>query len=214
MKNDKPTSRKQRAAETKNRIYQTAADLIQRNGFENVQIEDICREANISMGLFYNYFSSKADILSSTFEYVTAEKYEEIFQKHLQGLTGLRMLRAFFVRSLELHCLEYNKKELQNHYANLLTHRFRGSEVTDQSRNNYVIFSTALNEAKETGELPSTLDVASTAKKLSMLLRGIIFEYLISDVQKETFDYEEIIRLVLDPYLLGLAHSLPEASSS
>ena len=95
--------------------------------------------------------------------------------------------------------------ELQNHYANLLTHSIRGSEVTDESRNNYLILSTALSEAKAAGELPSSLDIALTVKRLSMLLRGIIFEYLISNVHKDPFDYESIIREVLDPYLAGLS---------
>ena len=205
MKKDKPTARKQRAAETKNRIYQAAKELIETNGFENVQIEDICSRANISTGLFYNYFSCKADILSSTFQHTTSEKYESIDREHLQNLVGFKKIRSFFSHSLKLHWTEYNKHELRNHYANLLTHRYRGSEVTDFSRTNYVIFIEALNEAKEIGELPQHLDVLDIAQNLTLLLRGIIFEYLLSDDSKEAFNYETAINQILVPYLAGLS---------
>ena len=50
--------RKQQALETKQKIFQATMELIDENGVENVQIEDISRKANVSVGLFYKYFAN------------------------------------------------------------------------------------------------------------------------------------------------------------
>ena len=62
------TSRQIQAAETKNRIYQAAIELLASKGFENMTISEISRRAEVSVGTFYLYFSSKTDILAEVFK--------------------------------------------------------------------------------------------------------------------------------------------------
>jgi AcrR family transcriptional regulator len=57
------TKRQIKANETRDRIYQTALELLETQGYETIRIEDICQKAGVSIGSFYNYFSSKNDIL-------------------------------------------------------------------------------------------------------------------------------------------------------
>ena len=47
--------RQARAAETRKRIVTAAKKLITENGFENVSIEEIAKEAEVSTGSFYTY---------------------------------------------------------------------------------------------------------------------------------------------------------------
>ena len=61
--------RQARAAETRKRIVAAAKKLITENGFENVSIEDIAKEAEVSTGSFYTYFKKKEDVI----EELTAE---------------------------------------------------------------------------------------------------------------------------------------------
>jgi len=63
MREKELTSRELKAIQTKNRIYKTALELIERDGFDKVAIGDICKAAEVSVGLFYYYFPSKNDIL-------------------------------------------------------------------------------------------------------------------------------------------------------
>ena len=75
------TSRQIRAEQTKHRIYKTARDLIIKKGFDNVTIDEICRTAGISKGLFYHYFNSKDEI-------IILEGYsecDEYFDKHVRN---------------------------------------------------------------------------------------------------------------------------------
>jgi len=62
------TNRQIQAAETKDRIYQAAIELLESKGFENMTISEISRKAEVSVGTFYLYFSSKTDILAEVFK--------------------------------------------------------------------------------------------------------------------------------------------------
>ena len=64
----KITSRQLQAQKTKDRIYSTALRLMKTKGFDNVTIEDIISEAQVSVGTFYNYFSSKNAIIEELYK--------------------------------------------------------------------------------------------------------------------------------------------------
>lgn len=62
------TKRQQRSLETREKIYNTAIELIKNHGYENVTINDICEKAKVSVGSLYHQFSSKDEILVSCSE--------------------------------------------------------------------------------------------------------------------------------------------------
>src|SRR4030066_37004 len=51
--------------EKRNLIMETGLALFATEGYHNVSVSDIAREANISKGLIYNYFKSKEELLQS-----------------------------------------------------------------------------------------------------------------------------------------------------
>lgn len=60
---EKLTSRDLQAQETKRKLVRTSMELIAKEGYRNVTISRICRECGVSVGTFYQYFSSKKDII-------------------------------------------------------------------------------------------------------------------------------------------------------
>ena len=58
------TKQKQKSQETKERIFQAAKNILQRSGYENLSIKNICEEAGVSNGSFYHHFKTKDDLLS------------------------------------------------------------------------------------------------------------------------------------------------------
>ena len=58
------TKRQEQARETKNRIYNSAIELMEKEGFDNITIADIREKAGVSVGAFYHYFASKNDFAS------------------------------------------------------------------------------------------------------------------------------------------------------
>lgn len=58
------TKQKLKSKETKERIFQAAKAILQRSGYENLSIKNICEEAGVSNGSFYHHFKTKDDLLS------------------------------------------------------------------------------------------------------------------------------------------------------
>ena len=58
-------SRQQRKSqETKEKIFRAAKRILQKKGYEELSIKNICEEAGVSNGSFYHHFKTKDDLLS------------------------------------------------------------------------------------------------------------------------------------------------------
>ena len=58
-------SRQQRKSqETREKIFQAAKKILQKKGYEELSIKNICEEAGVSNGSFYHHFKTKDDLLS------------------------------------------------------------------------------------------------------------------------------------------------------
>lgn len=66
---------------TKQLIDDTVKVLIDRIGLENITIEDICKEANITRSNFYYYYKNKNDMIIGRFEYM-----DKFFENEIKPL--------------------------------------------------------------------------------------------------------------------------------
>lgn len=171
------SKRKQQANETKKRIYSAAAALIREKGFENVRIEDISKRANVSMGLFYNYFTSKADVLTESFIENTNGLHMRIKDEYLQGLRGLEKLEEFIRRVADLRINVYNKEELKQHYINIMLYPERYFRTQDNSAI-IAIITEAIEEAKQDGIIREDAPSHLIAGRTSAIIRGVTLDGL------------------------------------
>ncbi|MDP4085954.1 MAG: TetR/AcrR family transcriptional regulator [Bacillota bacterium] len=63
---------------TKQKILNIALQLLSEKGFDQMQVNQICKLAGISVGAFYHHFSSKEDIIIETYKEV-----DEYFIQHV-----------------------------------------------------------------------------------------------------------------------------------
>lgn len=63
---EKPTisRQQQKSRETRERIFRAAKRILERQGYEELSIKNICEEAGVSNGSFYHHFKTKDDLLS------------------------------------------------------------------------------------------------------------------------------------------------------
>lgn len=61
---EKLSRQQQKSKETKERIFQAAKRILQKKGYEELSIKNICEEAGVSNGSFYHHFKTKDDLLS------------------------------------------------------------------------------------------------------------------------------------------------------
>ena len=56
------------AGDTRERLLETAMELISTESYASVSVDDICKKAKIKTGSFYYFFPSKADLAVAAFE--------------------------------------------------------------------------------------------------------------------------------------------------
>ena len=65
MKEKEQISRQQqKSLEKKKKIFKAAKRILQKGGYEELSIKNICEEAGVSNGSFYHHFKTKDDLLS------------------------------------------------------------------------------------------------------------------------------------------------------
>lgn len=65
QRDEKELSRQQqKSMETKARIFDAAKHILQKKGYEELSIKNICEKAGVSNGSFYHHFKTKDDLLS------------------------------------------------------------------------------------------------------------------------------------------------------
>ena len=82
---------------TKEKILNTAAEIVQHKGFKNTSIQDILKASGVPKGSFYYYFDSKEDFGLQLIDY-----YYDFFSVMVEEFLGaeqdppLQRLRRFF----------------------------------------------------------------------------------------------------------------------
>tara|TARA_B100001989_G_C24517789_1_gene454142 strand:+ start:378 stop:1025 length:648 start_codon:yes stop_codon:yes gene_type:complete len=68
--------------DTKQKLIETAIELIWRESYNGVSVDEICKKADVKKGSFYHYFPSKAHLAVETMDSCMEEtkiKYDDIF---------------------------------------------------------------------------------------------------------------------------------------
>jgi len=193
--------RKRQALETKERIFNATISLINERGYENVLMEEITQRAGVSSGLFYNYFASKADVLTESFYYRSNKYYESMEKEWLQDVAGLEKLRLIIHHVAILRMEIYDKEELRHHHSNLLTMHERLENVQGNSEKLFDMITESLNEAVIAGDISKDLDLTTIRNIVLLVLRGATWEYLGSN---NNYPFEEITWHVISNYIKGL----------
>jgi TetR/AcrR family transcriptional regulator, fatty acid metabolism regulator protein len=193
MTNKSISKRRTQALETKDRIYSTAIDLMDREGFDNITIADISKKAGVSVGAFYHYFTSKNDILAEIFH-----KADEYFSTSV--LPGLK------TGSVPEKIVDYF-----DYYAKFNVSS--GVELTQQLFNPKIkffirkdrpmitILEDLIQEGQEKKEIRTDEDPEELSRYLFVMARGIVFEW---SVYEGSYDLEALMH----KYMLSLVSTL------
>ena len=61
------------ALDSRTRLLAAARDLLWRNSYATVSVDDLCRRAAVNKGSFYHHFPSKAELATAAFEAMWSE---------------------------------------------------------------------------------------------------------------------------------------------
>ena len=164
----KMTVRSLRAQKTKKKLFQSAAKLMDKYGYENVTIEDICRKAGVSIGAFYHYYNSKSDIIMEVFKQIDYY-FEEMVAP---GFTddAVANIKTFFH-----HYAQFHVNQGYGHTSMVV--KIQNSFFLDKSRYIHIKLNELVASAKTQGAFISDENDETIADFFLVVARGMLFDW-------------------------------------
>ena len=195
MNKSEPTSRQKQAMMTKKKIFTVAVSLMQKHGFEETSIEQICKKAKVSVGSFYNYFGSKHDVLLMVYE--SADQYfKDVVEPQIHSLDPAEQILRFFS-----YYAQYNTQN----GLDFVTHLYGNSDnklFLDYSRYMHQLLRNLLQDARDNGRLSDAMPFEEIEPFLFLIARGIVNDWCLHDgsydlEQKMLRCFQTILPLVI-----------------
>jgi len=178
--------------EKRNLIISAALHEFSRANYNTASINQICRRANIAKGSFYQYFTDKLDL----YVYIMTLGIEEkirFFSKAVTEFNTLTLEEQF--RLLFLKGVEFAKKHplyaaLGEQFSKENDTSAKLAVIKEGNRQSESLFMRMIQNAKERGEIDSTVDTLA----LSLLLQSInntVYNYMLDKYGEANYQHNE-----------------------
>lgn len=184
---------------TKDRLIETAVELIWRNSYGSVSVDEICKTADVKKGSFYHFFPSKVDLAVAAMEqYYTESKplFDEIFSASRTPLERFEKL---------VDVILVKQKEIAKQYGHVCGCPFAslGSEMAGQEeviRENIQntigkyktkYYESTIQEMVDQGVMPENTDVSAKAQEVYSYLLG---QVMLARIQNDLTPLNESLR--------------------
>ncbi len=201
------TKREIKSRQTREKIFDTAEQLINNHGHQYLTVKNLCEMAEISNGTFFHFFSSKEEMLLQYLQNkvgLHCESFRNYFETNLeQDKVDRNMLElvAFFYAQYAKYCVESGVEFMSIYYN--VKNKFRGTRRDYQESSNKFIAKSAkyLEIAKNEGFIQPDISTMEVGEDLVTLAKGAIFEWCTAD---GAFDLEKLITKMVRIYLNGI----------
>jgi len=157
----------QRRAQTRQKIIKSARKLFKNQGFDEVSVNQIVKEANVAKGTFYQYYETKIDVLVDLTRDDGAEKTRAALESVRAGASALPVLDAY-VESL---CEWFEAHENFAEAIILSTLKSVGNEDTsDASRYSRTFLKELMKLAQAQGVLRDDVEAMELSKIIGSAL--------------------------------------------
>lgn len=181
MVEKKLTKRQIQAQETHDKIYAIAINLIEKKGFENITVAEICEAAHVSVGSFYNYFKSKHEILDRIFK-LADDYFSTVVSNNLSEGTSQDKIAKFFN-----YYAEYNIDRGVDFVKQLYTGK--NNLFATKGRPMQVVLQSIIEDGKKHGELSTDMTAEEVVKFLFIAVRGIVYDWCLHDGSYDLVQY-------------------------
>lgn len=157
----------------KKTIIDVIVNLMDEEGLKNVTIKDICENADISIGSFYHYFSSKDSIVQEMYQLM--DEYFLLNKDNICSHFSANEDIIDFVTHFGLYVEQWG------YYANLLVIRTSLEEAAkgslNQHRKIYNVLKDIINIGIEDKFFKISIDDDDLASAIFVILRGYMLEW-------------------------------------
>lgn len=199
---ERMTARKRQALEMRSRIQSAALDLFDKEGFENVSVEEIAQAAGCSVGNIYHYFKSKDELAIQVTSHVD-DAYRELEAGYLSDTanSAREKLLDFVGRSLEI---SVSDPVLYKAFIHGLRYPEQRVLQKNDSRVYFRVLLELVTLCQEEGSIHPSHDPDQVVEELVVLHRGALFEWRIYEGR---FDLPQLGRRMARQLLRGLHYA-------
>ncbi|HEY8804245.1 MAG TPA: TetR/AcrR family transcriptional regulator [Clostridium sp.] len=192
---DKLTNRAKQAENTKNKIYECGVRLIRKHGFDRVTVEQISKEAGVSVGTYYYYFASKFELFSEIFK--QADAY---FLKEVKGNIKSEDFKSQIVEFFEKYA-DFNYSNGIEMVKKLYTSDNKMFNI--KGRDMQKILEDIIEAGQVKGQI-SNMEVSNEITRiLFVVARGVVFEWCLFDGEMDLKnEMKKIISNMVEGYIL------------
>lgn len=182
-------TRKEQAVNTKNKLVDTALKLFRDKGFDNVTINEICKEADVTTGAFYHHISSKAGVIVEAYS-----EYDEFFKEVVKSVDASKP----YVDQI-VDCLDYQVKYTEDLgvISTAVIYKIQISESNEfflsKNRAIYSHINNLVKKAQENKELISDVSSEEITSELLIVIRGTVYNWCQSNNGYSLLDMERKI---------------------
>lgn len=190
-----PRTKKQ-YAEIRNAAMQSLSDaalrLFVEHGYVNVTIDQIAREANVSKGLMYNYFSGKEDLLAFTINRIFRELFA-FTENIIQEKDPVKKIKLVIQNSFKLI---REKSDFSKTIMPLIAQKAISEKLETKLRN---MFMTIVKDLEKLFKECGVKNPEMEAYTLGALLDGIAWQYFF--LFKEDYPLKKLEKELIIKYL-------------
>lgn len=171
--NIKLTKRQIQARHTHEKIYNVAIELIEKKGFANITVAEICKTANVSIGSFYNYFDSKNAILDEIFK-VADDFFLNTVEVNLnRGPTKDKIIQYFH------YYADFNMARGIDFIKQLYTGK--NNLFTTKGRHMQAVLQRIIVKGQKNGEISTEMTAEEIVDYLFVAVRGGVYHWCLHD---------------------------------
>ena len=186
-----------KSRETKANIFQAAKRILQKQGYEQLSIKNICEEAGVSNGSFYHHFKTKDDLLSYYIE------EQPSMDPDLLGLPADAGETKKAIISVYLNYVHYCEELGVEFMANYYTPKNQSLNPLSRTERPYPIITVHdyLKRVIDAGIISPSADLEDITTDIRMIVIGNVFEWCL---KSGNADFEGNMQRSLETYLNGL----------
>ena len=186
-----------KSRETRTKIFQAAKRILQKQGYEQLSIKNICEEAGVSNGSFYHHFKTKDDLLSYYIE------EQPSMDPNLLDLPSSAAGTKEAIISVYLNYVHYCEELGVEFMANYYTPKNQSLNTLIRTERPYPIITVHdyLKRVIDAGIISPPADLEDITTDIRMIVIGNVFEWCLKSGDA---DFEGNMRRSLTTYLNGL----------
>jgi AcrR family transcriptional regulator len=192
----KMTNRAKQAEATKNKIYECGVKLIRKHGFDKVTVEEIAKQAGVSVGTYYYYFESKSNLFSEIFK--RADNY---FLEEVEGKLKSQDYKGMIIEFFEKYA-DFNYIDGIEMVKKLYTSDNKMFITKGRSMQN--VLQKIIEQGQENSEITKSESSDEITRILFMVARGVVYEWCIYDGKMDLkCEMKKIISNMVDGFMLN-----------